>query len=55
MQLMSQSHAAAIAQIAAEAKLPINEFRRVVQTVQRGEREASQRQEGRWSRPTCAS
>jgi RNA polymerase primary sigma factor len=31
----------AIAQIAAETKLPINEFRRVVQTVQRGEREAS--------------
>ncbi len=29
-----------IAQIAAEAKLPIAEFRRVVQTVQRGEREA---------------
>jgi RNA polymerase primary sigma factor len=34
-------HRAAIAQIAAEAKLPIGEFRRVVQTVQRGEREAS--------------
>jgi RNA polymerase primary sigma factor len=32
---------AAVAQIAAEAKLPIAEFRRVVQTVQRGEREAS--------------
>jgi RNA polymerase primary sigma factor len=32
---------AAIAQIAIEAKLPISEFRRVVQTVQRGEREAS--------------
>jgi len=31
---------AAIAHIAAEAKLPIAEFRRVVQTVQRGEREA---------------
>jgi RNA polymerase primary sigma factor len=31
----------AIAQVAAEAKLPISEFRRVVQTVQRGEREAS--------------
>ena len=31
----------AVAQIAAEAKLPIAEFRRVVQTVQRGEREAS--------------
>src|SRR6202011_5355627 len=31
----------AIAQIAAEVKLPIAEFRRVVQTVQRGEREAS--------------
>jgi RNA polymerase primary sigma factor len=30
-----------IAQIALEAKLPICEFRRVVQTVQRGEREAS--------------
>jgi len=29
-----------IAQVAAEAKLPIAEFRRVVQTVQRGEREA---------------
>ncbi len=29
-----------VAQIAAEAKLPIGEFRRVVQTVQRGEREA---------------
>src|SRR5215472_6025419 len=34
-------HRSAIAQIAAEAKLPIAEFRRVVQTVQRGEREAS--------------
>src|SRR3954454_66972 len=34
-------HRAAIAQIAMEAKLPIAEFRRVVQTVQRGEREAS--------------
>jgi RNA polymerase primary sigma factor len=32
---------AAVAQIAAETKLPIAEFRRVVQTVQRGEREAS--------------
>jgi RNA polymerase primary sigma factor len=32
---------AAVAQIAGEAKLPITEFRRVVQTVQRGEREAS--------------
>jgi len=32
---------AAVAQVAAEAKLPIAEFRRVVQTVQRGEREAS--------------
>ena len=30
-----------IARIAAEAKLPICEFRRIVQTVQRGEREAS--------------
>ena len=30
-----------IAQLALEAKLPIGEFRRVVQTVQRGEREAS--------------
>ncbi len=34
-------HRTAVAQIAAEAKLPISEFRRVVQTVQRGEREAS--------------
>src|SRR5271169_5870459 len=34
-------HRIAIAEIAAEAKLPIAEFRRVVQTVQRGEREAS--------------
>jgi RNA polymerase primary sigma factor len=34
-------HRTAIAQIANEAKLPISEFRRVVQTVQRGEREAS--------------
>jgi RNA polymerase primary sigma factor len=32
---------AIIAQLAGEAKLPIPEFRRVVQTVQRGEREAS--------------
>src|SRR5271168_4882910 len=31
---------ASIARIAAEAKLPISEFRRIVQTVQRGEREA---------------
>jgi RNA polymerase primary sigma factor len=34
-------HRAVIAQIASEARLPISEFRRVVQTVQRGEREAS--------------
>src|SRR5712692_7083650 len=34
-------HRATIALIAGEAKLPINEFRRVVQLVQRGEREAS--------------
>jgi RNA polymerase primary sigma factor len=34
-------HRAAIAQIAAEVKLPIAEFRRVVRTVQRGECEAS--------------
>ena len=31
---------AQVAQVASEAKLPISEFRRVVQTVQRGEREA---------------
>src|SRR3954463_3782496 len=36
-----ERHRAAIAQNAMEAKLPIAEFRRVVQTVQRGEREAS--------------
>src|SRR3954454_18334857 len=36
-----ERHRAAIAQVAMEAKLPIAEFRRVVQTVQRGEREAS--------------
>src|SRR5256884_4351160 len=35
------NHRTAIAEIATEAKLPIAEFRRVVQTVQRGEREAS--------------
>ncbi|HVC54389.1 MAG TPA: RNA polymerase sigma factor RpoD [Stellaceae bacterium] len=34
-------HRATIVQIAGEARLPISEFRRVVQTVQRGEREAS--------------
>ena len=34
-------HRATVVQIAGEAKLPIAEFRRVVQTVQRGEREAS--------------
>jgi RNA polymerase primary sigma factor len=34
-------HRLAIARIAMEAKLPIDEFRRVVQTVQRGEHEAS--------------
>jgi RNA polymerase primary sigma factor len=34
-------HRAAVVRIAGEAKLPIAEFRRVVQTVQRGEREAS--------------
>ena len=34
-------HRLAISRIAMEAKLPISEFRRVVQTVQRGEREAS--------------
>jgi RNA polymerase primary sigma factor len=33
-------HRLAIARIAMEARLPIGEFRRVVQTVQRGEREA---------------
>src|SRR5271165_945511 len=38
-------HRTAIAQIAAEVKLPIAEFRRVVQTVQRGEREASRAKE----------
>ncbi|HZT87472.1 MAG TPA: RNA polymerase sigma factor RpoD [Stellaceae bacterium] len=36
-----RKHRTSVAQIAAEAKLPISEFRRVVQTVQRGEREAS--------------
>jgi RNA polymerase primary sigma factor len=35
-----EKHRAAIAQIAMEAKLPVSEFRRVVRTVQRGEREA---------------
>jgi len=35
-----------IARIAAEAKLPISEFRRIVQTVQRGEREASRAKKG---------
>jgi RNA polymerase primary sigma factor len=34
-------HRGAIAKVATESKLPISEFRRVVQTVQRGEREAS--------------
>ncbi|MGE5272130.1 MAG: RNA polymerase sigma factor RpoD [Thiohalocapsa sp.] len=34
-------HRGVIAQLAGEAKLPISEFRRVVQIVQRGEREAS--------------
>jgi RNA polymerase primary sigma factor len=34
-------HRAAIAKVAFDSKLPIPEFRRVVQTVQRGEREAS--------------
>jgi len=34
-------HRAAIAELAVEAQLTISEFRRVVQTVQRGEREAS--------------
>ncbi|HVH78073.1 MAG TPA: RNA polymerase sigma factor RpoD [Stellaceae bacterium] len=34
-------HRTAIAKIATESKLPTSEFRRVVQTVQRGEREAS--------------
>jgi RNA polymerase primary sigma factor len=33
-------HRAAIAKVASESKLPTSEFRRVVQTVQRGEREA---------------
>jgi RNA polymerase primary sigma factor len=35
------NHRAAIYKVAGEAKLPTTEFRRVVQTVQRGEREAS--------------
>jgi RNA polymerase primary sigma factor len=43
-----------IARVAAESKLPISEFRRIVQTVQRGEREASRRKR-KWSRPICAS
>jgi RNA polymerase primary sigma factor len=34
-------HRTAIAKVAMESKLPTSEFRRVVQTVQRGEREAS--------------
>ncbi len=34
-------HRTAIAKVAVESKLPTSEFRRVVQTVQRGEREAS--------------
>jgi RNA polymerase primary sigma factor len=34
-------HRTAVAKVASESKLPTNEFRRVVQTVQRGEREAS--------------
>src|SRR5215207_7819280 len=34
-------HRAAVAQISLDGRLPISEFRRVVQTVQRGEREAS--------------
>jgi RNA polymerase primary sigma factor len=34
-------HRAVIAELATEARLPITEFRRVVQTVQRGERDAS--------------
>jgi RNA polymerase primary sigma factor len=34
-------HRVAVAQISHEARLPVSEFRRVVQTVQRGEREAS--------------
>ncbi|HEX3952284.1 MAG TPA: RNA polymerase sigma factor RpoD [Stellaceae bacterium] len=34
-------HRTAIAHISVEARLPISEYRRVVQTVQRGEREAS--------------
>ncbi|MBV9552765.1 MAG: sigma-70 family RNA polymerase sigma factor, partial [Alphaproteobacteria bacterium] len=34
-------HRGAIAKVASESKLPTSEFRRVVQTVQRGEREAS--------------
>jgi RNA polymerase primary sigma factor len=34
-------HRATIAKVASESKLPTTEFRRVVQTVQRGEREAS--------------
>src|SRR5712671_4033811 len=47
-------HRTAIAQIAAEAKLPIAEFRRIVQTVS----VASARQAGprrRWSKRTCGS
>ena len=38
---VATQHRAVIAQIATEVKLPIAEFRRVVQIVQRGEREAS--------------
>ena len=44
-------HREAIAKIAGESKLPINEFRRVVQTVQRGDGGPRKR----WSRPISAS
>ena len=42
-----------VAAVALEAGLPIDDYRRIVQTVQKGEREARQAKR-RWSRPICA-
>ena len=43
-----------ISTLATETRQSVSEFRRIVQTVQKGEREAA-RPRRKWSRPTCAS
>jgi RNA polymerase primary sigma factor len=44
-----------MAQVGQYVGLDISEFRRIVNQVQKGEREARIRPRRKWSRPTCAS